>query len=94
MRAGLTKWDGYGGRALSDDVVDAALLAIFGPLLDPDSPEMKKTFRNAEKGLESLSGTDPKAITLTADYQFVINPAFNADRGPVHIFSGRLHGEF
>jgi high affinity Mn2+ porin len=35
-----------------------------------------------------------KAITLTADYQFVTNPAYNADRGPVHIFSGRLHGEF
>lgn len=25
--------DGYGGRALSDDVVDAGLTAIFGPLL-------------------------------------------------------------
>jgi high affinity Mn2+ porin len=35
-----------------------------------------------------------KAITLTADYQFVTNPAYNADRGPVHVFSGRLHGEF
>jgi high affinity Mn2+ porin len=35
-----------------------------------------------------------KALTLTADYQLVTNPAYNADRGPVHIFSGRLHGEF
>ncbi|MBR0692003.1 carbohydrate porin [Bradyrhizobium lablabi] len=35
-----------------------------------------------------------KYFTLTADYQFVTNPAYNADRGPVHIFSGRLHGEF
>jgi high affinity Mn2+ porin len=35
-----------------------------------------------------------KAITLTGDYQFISNPAYNADRGPVHIFSGRLHGEF
>jgi high affinity Mn2+ porin len=35
-----------------------------------------------------------KAITLTADYQFITNPAYNADRGPVHVFSGRLHGEF
>jgi high affinity Mn2+ porin len=35
-----------------------------------------------------------KQITLTADYQFITNPAYNADRGPVHIFSGRLHGEF
>ena len=35
-----------------------------------------------------------KSFTLTADYQFITNPAYNADRGPVHIFSGRLHGEF
>jgi high affinity Mn2+ porin len=35
-----------------------------------------------------------KGVTFTADYQFVNNPAYNADRGPVSIFSGRLHGEF
>jgi high affinity Mn2+ porin len=35
-----------------------------------------------------------KAFTFTADYQLIINPAYNADRGPVSIFSGRLHGEF
>ena len=35
-----------------------------------------------------------KSITMTADYQFLTNPAYNADRGPVHVFSGRLHGEF
>jgi high affinity Mn2+ porin len=33
-------------------------------------------------------------FTLTDDYQLVTNPAYNADRGPVHVFSGRLHGEF
>jgi hypothetical protein len=35
-----------------------------------------------------------KDFTLTADYQLVVNPAYNADRGPASIFSGRLHGEF
>ena len=35
-----------------------------------------------------------KALTVTADYQLVVNPAYNADRGPASIFSGRLHGEF
>ena len=35
-----------------------------------------------------------KQLTLTADYQFFTNPAYNADRGPVQIFSGRLRGEF
>ncbi|OAF13045.1 hypothetical protein AYJ54_45790 [Bradyrhizobium centrolobii] len=32
--------------------------------------------------------------TLTFDYQLRANPAYNADRGPVSIVSGRLHGEF
>ncbi len=35
-----------------------------------------------------------KASTLTFDYQFVANPAYNADRGPVSIFSTRFHAEF
>jgi high affinity Mn2+ porin len=35
-----------------------------------------------------------KWSSLTFDYQFVDDPAYNADRGPVHIFSGRLHAEF
>jgi high affinity Mn2+ porin len=35
-----------------------------------------------------------KGVTVTADYQFIANPAYNADRGPVSVFSGRLHGEF
>jgi high affinity Mn2+ porin len=33
-------------------------------------------------------------VTLTFDYQYVINPAYNADRGPVSIFTGRLHAQF
>jgi len=35
-----------------------------------------------------------KGVTITADYQLIVNPSYNADRGPVSIFSGRLHGEF
>jgi hypothetical protein len=35
-----------------------------------------------------------KAIWLTADYQHLWNPGFNADRGPVEIFGGRVHAEF
>ncbi len=31
---------------------------------------------------------------LTLDYQYVVNPAFNQDRGPVSIFSVRMHCEF
>jgi hypothetical protein len=35
-----------------------------------------------------------KALWLTADYQFLWNPGFNADRGPVNIFGARAHAEF
>jgi hypothetical protein len=31
-----------------------------------------------------------KNTTLTFDYQLITNPAYNADRGPVSIFSARL----
>ena len=35
-----------------------------------------------------------KNTTFTFDYQFMENPAYNADRGPISIFSGRLHAQF
>lgn len=35
-----------------------------------------------------------KTVHLTADYQFVTDPAYNEDRGPVSIVSGRVHWEF
>jgi high affinity Mn2+ porin len=34
-----------------------------------------------------------KTIHATGDYQFISNPAFNRDRGPVSVFSLRLHWE-
>jgi high affinity Mn2+ porin len=34
-----------------------------------------------------------KEVWLTADYQFIQNPAYNRDRGPVHVFGLRLHLE-
>ena len=33
-------------------------------------------------------------LNLTLDYQFVTNPGYNADRGPVHALGTRLHAEF
>ena len=35
-----------------------------------------------------------KYFWLTVDYQFVNNPAYNKDRGPVHVFGIRGHIEF
>jgi len=31
------------------------------------------------------------AFSLTADYQFIANPAYNADRGPVNVIGVRAH---
>jgi high affinity Mn2+ porin len=35
-----------------------------------------------------------KHVWLTADYQIVAHPAYNRDRGPVHVFGARFHAEF
>jgi high affinity Mn2+ porin len=35
-----------------------------------------------------------KGIEVTADYQFVKNPGYNRDRGPVSILGARLHAQF
>lgn len=34
------------------------------------------------------------SLWLSGDYQFVVNPGYNVDRGPVHVFSLRTHIEF
>jgi high affinity Mn2+ porin len=35
-----------------------------------------------------------KWATLSLDYQYIADPGYNADRGPVSIFATRLHAEF
>ena len=35
-----------------------------------------------------------KKFWLTPDYQFILHPAYNADRGPVNVFGIRAHVEF
>jgi high affinity Mn2+ porin len=50
-------------------------------------------------GLESILEVFYKVklidwLWVTADYQFIANPAYNKDRGPVHVFSLRSHVEF
>lgn len=49
-------------------------------------------------GLETIAEAYYAALLhahlwLTADYQFVQNPAYNRDRGPAHVFGLRLHAE-
>jgi high affinity Mn2+ porin len=83
---------GIGGavNALSRDHRDFLAAGGLGPLIGDGQLNYRR-----ERILETYYAFAlNKALTLTADYQFVTNPAYNADRGPVSIFSGRLHGEF
>jgi high affinity Mn2+ porin len=83
---------GIGGaiNALSRDHRDFLAAGGLGPLIGDGQLNYRR-----ERILETYYAfTLNKALTFTADYQFVTNPAYNADRGPVSIFSGRLHGEF
>lgn len=41
----------------------------------------------------SCKPLDSRSIWFSADYQFILNPGYNKDRGPVNVFSFRLHAE-
>ena len=34
------------------------------------------------------------ATRVTFDYQFIANPGYNTDRGPVSVFGARVHSQF
>ncbi|WP_439407794.1 carbohydrate porin [Bradyrhizobium sp. DASA03076] len=77
-------------NGLSQDHRDFLAAGGLGPLIGDGA----LNYRN-ERVLETYYAYAlNKALTLTADYQLIVNPAYNADRGPVSVFSGRLHGEF
>ena len=93
-----TKWGrpddviGIGGavNAISRDFRDFLAVGGLGVLVGDGALNYRR-----ERVLETYySLALSKAFTLTADYQLIVNPAYNADRGPISIFSGRLHGEF
>ena len=49
----------------------------------------------AEKSLDLFySAAFRKIYWLSGDYQHIPNPGFNAARGPVNVFTVRIHGEF
>ncbi len=49
----------------------------------------------SEQALDAFySANFLKSFWLAGDYQHIANPGFNADRGPVNIFSVKIHGEF
>lgn len=83
---------GIGGavNAISKDHRDFLAAGGLGPLIG-DGRLNYRTERVLETyySVALFPGT-----TFTFDYQLLVNPAYNADRGPVNVFSGRLHAEF
>ena len=67
---------------------DAGGLGILigdGRLPDPSSERIFETYY-------ALRVAEP--FTVSLDYQYLVNPAYNRDRGPVSLFAARLHAEF
>ncbi len=55
----------------------------------------KLTRAGPEQILESYySFAIRPGVAVTGDYQLINHPAYNADRGPVNVFSVRLHAQF
>jgi hypothetical protein len=64
--AGWLTWalaDGYGGRKLNDDVVDAGLAALFGSLLNPNNVSPGLTTDNVNANDKAFSTAFPYLAT-------------------------------
>ena len=87
---GLIKWSQRGElrynfeAALHSSGEGLGILVGDGRLPHPD----------AEKIIEMYYSVPLFAWQLTLDYQFVVNPAYNRDRGPVSVIGTRLHTQF
>jgi len=77
-------------NAISKDHRDFLAVGGLGPLIG----DGRLNYRT-ERVLETYYSVGLFAgTTFTFDYQLLTNPAYNADRGPVNVFTGRLHAEF
>ncbi len=47
-----------------------------------------------EQILETYYELPVSFLKLTLDYQFIVNPGYNEDRGPASVVSARLHAQF
>ncbi len=56
-----------------------------GGLIHYGTEDIAETYYSAE-----LSGW----LSASADYQLVVNPAYNRDRGPISVLGARLHAQF
>lgn len=53
--------------------------------------KLRRSAEGVAEAFYSVNLAGPTWIAL--DYQFIFNPGYNADRGPVHVFGARFHGE-
>ena len=82
---------GIGGaiNGLSKDHRDYLAAGGLGILVGDGALNYRK-----EQILETYYGFAlAKQTIVTLDYQFLVNPGYNADRGPAHVFSARIHTE-
>jgi high affinity Mn2+ porin len=47
-----------------------------------------------ERIIETSYSLPVAYFRLTLDYQFIVNPGYNEDRGPVSVIGARLHAQF
>jgi high affinity Mn2+ porin len=47
-----------------------------------------------EQIIETYYALPVSLVRLTLDYQFIVNPGYNEDRGPVSVVSARVHYQF
>jgi high affinity Mn2+ porin len=47
-----------------------------------------------EKIIETSYSFPLRSWKVTVDYQFITNPGYNRDRGPVSVIGARLHAQF
>ncbi len=81
---------GFGAGGISDE--HATYLRLGG--IDGFIGDGKLTPGTESVGEVFYAANLASSIWLSADYMFIVHPAFNADRGPVHILGARLHAEF
>jgi high affinity Mn2+ porin len=74
------------------DFLEASGLGILvgdGRLPHPDDEHILEAYYDL-----ALPALRVGAAHVALDYQFIDNPAYNADRGPVSVLGVRLHGQF
>ena len=77
--------DIYGVHQEYFDLGGLGILAGDGRLPNPGLEKIIEAF---------YSYSVTSSTKLSFDYQFIDNPAYNTDRGPVNLFAGRVHWQF